>query len=74
MLEKIAKQSIHSTSSRAKVSSLLVLPLLLVVIYEVIMRYVFNAPTIWGFEATTFLYGIHYMLGSGLLRCDWTDT
>jgi TRAP-type mannitol/chloroaromatic compound transport system permease small subunit len=27
------------------------------------MRYVFNAPTVWGFEATTFLYGIHYMVG-----------
>jgi TRAP-type mannitol/chloroaromatic compound transport system permease small subunit len=22
-----------------------------------------DAPTIWGFEATTFLYGIHFMLG-----------
>jgi len=23
----------------------------------------FNAPTTWGFEATTFLYGLHYMFG-----------
>jgi len=46
-----------------EVTSLLVIPLLLIVIYEVFMRYAFNAPTIWGFEATTFLYGIHYMFG-----------
>ncbi|MEH0021941.1 MAG: TRAP transporter small permease subunit [Desulfobacter sp.] len=44
-------------------SALLIIPLTGIVIYEVIMRYVFNAPTIWGFEATTFIYGIHFMLG-----------
>jgi TRAP-type mannitol/chloroaromatic compound transport system permease small subunit len=44
-------------------SSYLILPLIGAVIYEVFMRYVFNAPTSWGFEMTTFLYGMHYMLG-----------
>ena len=43
-------------------SSYLILPLVGAVIYEVFMRYVFNAPTSWGFEMTTFLYGMHYML------------
>lgn len=46
-------------------SSYLILPLIGAVIYEVFMRYVFNAPTSWGFEMTTFLYGMHYMLGLG---------
>ena len=46
-------------------SSYLVLPLIGAVIYEVFMRYVFNAPTSWGFEMTTFLYGMHFMLGLG---------
>ncbi|MCF8106206.1 MAG: TRAP transporter small permease subunit [Desulfohalobiaceae bacterium] len=46
-------------------TAMLILPMVLVVIYEVVMRYVFNAPTSWGFEATTFLYGLHYMLGFG---------
>jgi len=41
----------------------LVLPLILVVVYEVIMRYLFNAPTVWAFEATTLIYGSHFMLG-----------
>ncbi len=44
-------------------TALLILPMAVVVIYEVFMRYVFNAPTIWGFEATTFLYGLHFMFG-----------
>lgn len=43
----------------------LALPLIFVVVYEVFMRYVFNAPTTWGFEATTFLYGMHFVLGFG---------
>ncbi len=46
-------------------SSYLVLPLVGAVLYEVVMRYAFNAPTSWGFEMTTFLYGIHFMLGLG---------
>jgi TRAP-type mannitol/chloroaromatic compound transport system permease small subunit len=43
-------------------SSYLILPLVGVVVYEVFMRYVFDAPTSWGFEMTTFLYGVHFML------------
>lgn len=44
-------------------NSFLTLPLIAVVVYEVFMRYVFNAPTVWAFEATTLIYGVHYMLG-----------
>lgn len=48
-----------------KTNALLILPLVGVVMWEVMMRYVFNAPTSWGFELTVFLYGVHYMLGLG---------
>jgi len=41
-------------------ASYLVLPLIMVVVWEVIMRYGFNAPTSWAFELTVFLYGTHY--------------
>lgn len=51
------------TKKQGEVFSFLVYPLLFFVIYEVIARYVFNAPTTWGFETTTFLYGLHYMFG-----------
>ncbi|MCK5913239.1 MAG: TRAP transporter small permease subunit [Desulfuromusa sp.] len=38
----------------------LVLPLIGVVVWEVFMRYGFNAPTTWAFELTVFLYGVHF--------------
>jgi TRAP-type mannitol/chloroaromatic compound transport system permease small subunit len=40
------------------------LPLVVVVAWEVIARYAFNAPTIWSFELTYMLYGTIFMLGS----------
>ena len=39
-------------------------PLVLVVSYEVIARYAFNAPTIWSFDLTYMLYGTIFMLGA----------
>jgi TRAP-type mannitol/chloroaromatic compound transport system permease small subunit len=63
MLASISKGIDAFNIKEGEISSLLAIPLLAVVIYEVFMRYVFNAPTIWGFETTTFIYGIHYMLG-----------
>lgn len=45
--------------------SMLIFPMVLVVLYEVMMRYAFGRPTSWGFETTTFIYGLHYMLGLG---------
>ncbi len=41
-------------------ASYLVLPLIVVVVYEVIMRYGLNPPTRWAFELTVFLYGVHF--------------
>jgi TRAP-type mannitol/chloroaromatic compound transport system permease small subunit len=39
-------------------------PLVLIVSYEVIARYAFDAPTIWSFDLTYMLYGTIFMLGS----------
>jgi TRAP-type mannitol/chloroaromatic compound transport system permease small subunit len=63
MLNTISKGIDAFNKKEGEISSLLVIALLAVVIYEVFMRYAFNAPTIWGFEATTFIYGVHYMAG-----------
>jgi TRAP-type mannitol/chloroaromatic compound transport system permease small subunit len=41
--------------------SYLVVPLTLVVVYEVLSRF-FNRPTIWSFETSNFFYGAHFML------------
>jgi TRAP-type mannitol/chloroaromatic compound transport system permease small subunit len=40
------------------------MPLVLIVAYEVLSRYVFNAPTIWSFDITYMLYGTIFMLGA----------
>jgi len=48
-----------------RLTAYLALPLIAIVVYEVFMRYLFNAPTQWGFEATTLIYGAHFVLGFG---------
>lgn len=40
----------------------LIIPLTLVVVYEVVSRRFFNAPNIWATEVTSYLYGPHFML------------
>jgi TRAP-type mannitol/chloroaromatic compound transport system permease small subunit len=40
----------------------LIIPLTVVVVWEVISRRVFNAPHIWATEVTNFIYGPHFML------------
>lgn len=50
---------------QAEVSSLLMVILVVMMCYEVVRRYFFNAPTIWGLEFTTFIFGAHFVLGYG---------
>jgi TRAP-type mannitol/chloroaromatic compound transport system permease small subunit len=40
------------------------IPLVAVVAWEVIARYVFSSPTIWSFDLTYMLYGTVFMLGA----------
>ena len=48
----------------------LILPMVMSLVYEVVGRYVFNAPTIWAYDMTYMLYGSFFMLGAAytLLR------
>jgi TRAP-type mannitol/chloroaromatic compound transport system permease small subunit len=46
------------------VISWLSVPLVGAVAYEVIARYLFNAPTIWVYDVTYMLYGTLFMLGA----------
>ncbi len=63
MIEKLSGQIDAVSEKCGQACALLIFPMVGVVVYEVIMRYVFTAPTSWGFESTTFIYGIHYILG-----------
>ncbi len=46
-----------------KICAFLVYPMMLVLVYEVVMRYGFNRPTIWAHETSCMLYGAHFVLG-----------
>ncbi|MFO7984931.1 MAG: TRAP transporter small permease subunit [Desulfatiglandaceae bacterium] len=45
------------------VSAWVVIPLMLVVIHEVIMRKAFNAPTGWGYDICWMLFAAQFMIG-----------
>jgi TRAP-type mannitol/chloroaromatic compound transport system permease small subunit len=46
-----------------KVISMLVFPMIGFLVWEVIMRYVFNQPTIWAHELSAILYAVFFLLG-----------
>lgn len=68
MLKSIIKGIDFLVEKHGQFTSFLIVPLLFIVLYEVLMRYAFNAPTVWGFEATAFVYGMHYMLGLSFME------
>ena len=43
----------------------LIVPLFLAMVYEVIARKLFLAPTLWAYDMSRFLYGALFMLGAG---------
>jgi TRAP-type mannitol/chloroaromatic compound transport system permease small subunit len=46
-----------------KVVSFLILPVIIFVCYDVVMRYVFNRPTQWADELAYLMYGTLWMIG-----------
>ena len=46
-----------------KIASFLIYPTMLVLVYEVVMRYYFTRPTIWAHETSCMLYGAHFIIG-----------
>ena len=48
-----------------KVCAWLVVPLMGALVWEVIARYVFRAPTTWAYDLTFMLYAALFMLGAG---------
>ncbi len=47
-----------------RVVAWLTLPLMLVVVYEVMARYLFTAPTRWAYDISRMLYGAMFVLGA----------
>ena len=47
----------------AWVIALLIVPMLCIMIWEIVLRYFFNAPSLWAYEVSLFLYGGYIALG-----------
>ena len=47
-----------------KLVAWLVLPLTFAMVYEIVARYYFLAPTIWAYDMSRMVYGAHFMLGA----------
>jgi TRAP-type mannitol/chloroaromatic compound transport system permease small subunit len=47
-----------------KVVCWLILPVMFSMVYEIVARYYFVAPTIWAYDMSRMLYGAHFMLGA----------
>jgi TRAP-type mannitol/chloroaromatic compound transport system permease small subunit len=54
------------TDVQGKIASLIALPMVITLAYEVFARYLFNRPTIWSYDVTYMIYGSHYLLGAAL--------
>lgn len=52
------------TGAGGIVAGLIIVPLIFATVYEVLARYLFNAPTIWAFEIGYMAMGANYLLGA----------
>jgi len=70
LLKKFTKSIDILNEATGKIFSWTVVVLNLLVVLEVVLRYVFNSPTIWNFEITKQVFALHFMItaGYGLLH------
>ena len=69
----MGKRLLYLIDKLGKWSGQIIAPLVLlfmaIIIFEIVARYVFNSPTKWAHETTTFLFGAQFMLGGAY--CFW---
>lgn len=69
----MVKRGLRFIDNVSKWSGLIVAPLVLVYmamfLYEMVSRYLFNSPTLWAHELSTFVFGAQFMLGGAY--CFW---
>ncbi len=49
---------------QGRIACLMIVPIIGAMVYEVIMRKFFIAPTLWAFDVSRMLYGMSFMLGA----------
>jgi len=68
-MHPMAKKTIHWIDTFnnwvGKLTCLLVVPIIFAMVYEVIARKFFIAPTLWSYDISRMLYGMSFMLGAG---------
>ncbi len=63
-LLKLARLFSQFSLWSGRVVAWLIVPMVLSLVYEVVARYAFNAPTVWAYDMTYMLYGAFFMLGA----------
>lgn len=63
MLKAIALLDAISLWS-GRITAWLIIPMVMSLVYEVVARYIFDAPTEWAYDMTFMLYGTFFMVGS----------
>ena len=63
-LLRIASAIDALTRAVGKAIAWLILPMVGSLVWEVVARYAFNAPTTWAYDMTFMLYGTFFMIGS----------
>lgn len=67
-MHPLARKAIYAIDNfsnwQGRIACLLVVPIIFGMVYEVIMRKFFVAPTLWSYDLSRMLYGVSFMLGS----------
>jgi TRAP-type mannitol/chloroaromatic compound transport system permease small subunit len=63
-LDRFCRAIDKFTDIQGKMASLIAIPMVITLTYEVFARYLFNAPTSWSYDVTYMIYGSHYLLGA----------
>lgn len=68
-MHPLARFTIHAVDTfsdwTGRIICLLVVPIILAMVYEVVMRKLFIAPTLWAYDISRMFYGVSFMLGAG---------
>jgi TRAP-type mannitol/chloroaromatic compound transport system permease small subunit len=65
MLNKFCEIIDTLNERTGRIVAWLIIPLLLIVTYDVVMRYIFNRPTVWAWDINVQLLGASVALGGG---------
>ena len=64
-MQKLVRAIDRLSEACGVVAAVLVIVLIVLMLYDVVLRYFFNAPTLWGFDVNTWLMGAAFILSVG---------